>query len=112
MFGNEFVTYQDPLILLRKNYYFKSKRSAFMTFVQTLMKSFTNFSLEACSKDRIEKISNAIDTLNPFEEKRDYFATSVLSESVRFTSYKTPWLVAVRAEKVPAPQDYKYFKGV
>ena len=44
--------------------------------------SFTNSSLEACSKDRIEKISNAIDTLNPFEEKRDYFATSVLSESV------------------------------
>ena len=25
--------------------------------------------------------SNSIDTLNPFEEKRDYFATSVLSES-------------------------------
>ena len=44
--------------------------------------SFTNSSLEACSKDRIEKISNAIDTLNPFEEKRDYFATSILSESV------------------------------
>ena len=43
--------------------------------------SFTNSSLEACSKDRIEKISNAIDTLNPFEEKRDYFATSILSES-------------------------------
>ena len=44
--------------------------------------SFTNSSLEACSKDRIEKISNAIDSLNPFEEKRDFFATSVLSESV------------------------------
>ena len=43
--------------------------------------SFTNSSLEACSKDRIEKISNAIDTLNPFEEKRDYFATAVLSDS-------------------------------
>ena len=43
--------------------------------------SFTNSSLEACSKDRIEKISNAIDTLNPFEEKRDYFATSILSVS-------------------------------
>ena len=26
-------------------------------------------------------MSNSIDTLNPFEEKRDYFATSVLSES-------------------------------
>ena len=44
--------------------------------------SFSNSALEACSQDRIEKISNSIDTLNPFEEKRDYFATSILSESV------------------------------
>ena len=44
--------------------------------------SFNNDALEACSQDRIEKISEAIDSLNPFEEKRDYFATSVLSESV------------------------------
>ena len=43
--------------------------------------SFNNSSLEACSQDRIEKISSAIETLNPFEEKRDYFATSILSES-------------------------------
>ena len=43
--------------------------------------SFSNTALEACSQDRIEKISNTIDSLNPFEEKRDYFATSVLSES-------------------------------
>ena len=43
--------------------------------------SFNNSSIEACSQDRIEKISSAIDSLNPFEEKRDYFATSVLSES-------------------------------
>ena len=44
--------------------------------------SFNHEALEACSQDRIEKLSNAIDSLNPFEEKRDYFATSVLSESV------------------------------
>ena len=44
--------------------------------------SFNNSSIEACSQDRIEKISSAIDSLNPFEEKRDFFATSVLSESV------------------------------
>jgi len=44
--------------------------------------SFNHFSLEACSQDRIEKLSNTIDSLNPFEEKRDYFATSILSESV------------------------------
>ena len=44
--------------------------------------SFNHSALECCSQDRIEKLSNTIDTLNPFEEKRDYFATSVLSESV------------------------------
>ena len=43
--------------------------------------SFNYSALEACSQDRIEKLSNTIDSLNPFEEKRDYFATSVLSES-------------------------------
>ena len=44
--------------------------------------SFNHSALEACSQDRIEKLSSTIDSLNPFEEKRDYFATSVLSESV------------------------------
>ena len=44
--------------------------------------SFNHSALEACSQDRIEKLSNTIDSLNPFEEKRDIFATSVLSESV------------------------------
>ena len=43
--------------------------------------SFNHNALEACTQDRIEKLSNAIDSLNPFEEKRDYFATSILSES-------------------------------
>ena len=43
--------------------------------------SFNSPALEGCSQDRIEKLSNTIDSLNPFEEKRDYFATSVLSES-------------------------------
>ena len=44
--------------------------------------SFNHQSIEAWPQDRIEKISNTIDSLNPFEEKRDYFATSILSESV------------------------------
>ena len=44
--------------------------------------SFNNNCIEAWPQDRIEKISNAIDTLNPFEEKKDYFATSILSESI------------------------------
>ena len=43
--------------------------------------SFNHSALEACSLDRIEKLSSSIDSLNPFEEKRDFFATSVISES-------------------------------
>ena len=31
--------------------------------------SFNNSALECCSQDRIEKLSNAIDSLNPFEKK-------------------------------------------
>ena len=31
--------------------------------------SFNHTALEACSQDRIEKLSNTIDSLNPFEEK-------------------------------------------
>ena len=44
--------------------------------------SFNNPSIEGCSQNRIEKLSDSIDSLNPFEEKRDIFATSVLSESI------------------------------
>ena len=44
--------------------------------------SFNNQSIESWTQDRIEKISSAIDALNPFEEKKDYFATSILSESI------------------------------
>ena len=44
--------------------------------------SFNHSALEGCSQNRIEKLSKTIDTLNPFEDKRDYFATSILSESV------------------------------
>ena len=44
--------------------------------------SFNNTSIEACPQSRIEKLSESIDSLNPFEEKRDIFATSVLADSV------------------------------
>ena len=44
--------------------------------------SFNNAALDACAQDRIEKLSESIDSLGPFEDKRDYFATSVLSESL------------------------------
>ena len=44
--------------------------------------SFNNPAVEACPQNRIEKLSESIDSLNPFEEKRDVFATSVLADSV------------------------------
>ena len=44
--------------------------------------SFNNQSIEAWPQNRIERISNSIDALNPFEEKKDFFATSILSESI------------------------------
>ena len=44
--------------------------------------SFNNPSIESCPQSRIDKLSESIDSLNPFEEKRDIFATSVLADSV------------------------------
>ena len=44
--------------------------------------SFNNPSIEGCSKNRIKKLSDTIDSFSPFEEKRDIFATSVLSDSI------------------------------
>ena len=41
--------------------------------------SFNHQSIEAWPQDRIEKISNTMNSLNPFEEK-EIFATSILSE--------------------------------
>ncbi len=62
--------------------------STFRSYLDTLgyngfvsYPSFNHSALEACSQDRIEKLSNTIDSLNPFEETRDFFATSILSES-------------------------------
>jgi len=43
--------------------------------------SFNHSCLEAWPQDRVEKILSAIDSLNPFEEKKDFFATSILAES-------------------------------
>ncbi len=44
--------------------------------------SFNYSCLEAWSQDRIEKITNTIDNLSPFDEKKDFFATSILAESI------------------------------
>ena len=43
--------------------------------------SFTNSSIEFCPQSRIEKIMETIDNLNPFEENRDVFSTSILANS-------------------------------
>lgn len=43
--------------------------------------SFVNPCIEACSMDRIEQISNSIDTLDPYSEERDAFATTILGGS-------------------------------
>ena len=43
--------------------------------------SFTNSSIEFCPQERLQKIIDSIDTLNPFEENRDIFATSILANS-------------------------------
>ena len=43
--------------------------------------SFNHSCIEAWPQDRVERILNAIDNLNPFEEKKDFFATSILAES-------------------------------
>ena len=41
--------------------------------------SFNHPAIEGCAQNRIEKLSDSIDSLNPFEEKRDIFATSFLT---------------------------------
>ena len=44
--------------------------------------SFNHQCIESWPQDRIEMRTSAIDNLNPFEEKKDYFATSILAESI------------------------------
>ena len=44
--------------------------------------SFNHSALDACAQDRIEKLSESIDSLGPFEDKKRLFCNSVLSESV------------------------------
>lgn len=45
--------------------------------------SFVNNCIEACGIDRIEQLSESIDTLDPFSEERDAFATAILGDSVQ-----------------------------
>lgn len=43
--------------------------------------SFVNGCIEACGMDRIEKLYERIDALDPFSEERDAFATAILAGS-------------------------------
>lgn len=45
--------------------------------------SFINPCVEACGFDRIQRMSQSIDTLDPFSEERDAFATAILGGSTQ-----------------------------
>ncbi len=47
--------------------------------------SFVNQCIEGCDLDRIKKISESIDDLDPFSEERDAFATAVLGGSMQLS---------------------------
>ncbi len=45
--------------------------------------SFINRCIESCGIERIRKLSERIETLDPFSEERDAFATTILGGSVQ-----------------------------
>lgn len=45
--------------------------------------SFVNSCIEACGIERIEYLSNTIDSLDPYSDSRDAFATAILGGSVQ-----------------------------
>ena len=45
--------------------------------------SFINPCIEACAMERIEKLSSRLETLDPFSEERDAFATAILAGSMQ-----------------------------
>lgn len=47
--------------------------------------SFINSCIEGCDLERIKKLSESIDNLEPFSEERDAFATAVLGGSVQLS---------------------------
>jgi MraZ protein len=50
-----------------------------------IYQSFINESIEGCDLERIRKLSESIDNLDPFSEERDAFATAVLGGSVQLS---------------------------
>ncbi|MBM3579419.1 MAG: transcriptional regulator MraZ [Alphaproteobacteria bacterium] len=47
--------------------------------------SFVNECVEGCDIERIKKLSESIDNLDPFSEERDAFATAVLGGSIQLS---------------------------
>jgi MraZ protein len=45
--------------------------------------SFINDCIEACGLDRIERLSQSIDQLDPYSEERDAFAATILGGSIQ-----------------------------
>ncbi|MEI7668522.1 MAG: cell division/cell wall cluster transcriptional repressor MraZ, partial [Pseudomonadota bacterium] len=45
--------------------------------------SFINNCIEACGIERVQKLSSRIESLDPFSEERDVFATTILGGSVQ-----------------------------
>lgn len=45
--------------------------------------SFLNDCIEACGMDRIERLNQSIDELDPFSDERDAFAATILGGSVQ-----------------------------
>jgi MraZ protein len=50
-----------------------------------IYESFINDCIEGCDINRIKKISDSIDELDPYSEERDAFATAVLAGSTQLT---------------------------
>jgi len=75
--GNFFLKKTNVHIYLRKQ--IRQERLGYNSVV--CYPSFTNSSIEFCPQSRIEKLSDSIDSLSPFEENRDTFATSILADS-------------------------------
>lgn len=50
-----------------------------------IYESFVNECIEGCDIERIKKLSESIDNLDPYSEERDAFATAVLGGSTQLT---------------------------
>lgn len=58
----------------------KEKFSGIVTYP-----SFVNPCIEACGMERMERLSESIDGLDPYSETRDAFATAILGGSVQLS---------------------------